>query len=198
MIHWLTGHKGTLDVNSSYPDTLTLNGSVMKEQLNQLFSEFESGRLTRRQIIGQLALLFALSSGVRRIDAQESDPSDTKKEADDAPLFEATELNHIALRVTDVPRSREFYMQKLGLKLSRESASSAFLTCGQNFVALFEGAEARMDHYCYSVKHYDAVDAEKKLRADGLADIRRSGNRLYFSDPDGLTVQLAATSHLLD
>ena len=48
-----------------------------------------------------------------------------------------------------------------------------------------------MDHYCYSVDNYNVREAETKLRAAGLAP-RVVGNRIYFNDPDGLVVQLAA------
>ena len=85
-------------------------------------------------------------------------------------------------------------MKHLGLTLARESKSSAFLNCGHNFVALFRGEVPRMDHYCYSVKDYDAGDAVDRLNDAGLSDIRRTGNRVYFSDPDKLTVQVAAGS----
>ena len=53
-----------------------------------------------------------------------------------------------------------------------------------------------MDHYCYSVKDYDVRDAERKLKAAGIEPRVRGGNRIYFEDPDGLTVQLAAETHL--
>ena len=86
-------------------------------------------------------------------------------------------------------------MKHLGLTLSSEGRSSAFLNCGNNFVALFRGDVPKMDHYCYSVMDYSAGDAVDRLNAAGLSDIRRTGNRVYFSDPDKHTVQVAAGSH---
>jgi hypothetical protein len=38
--------------------------------------------------------------------------------------------------------------------------------------------------------------AEQKLRAAGLPNIHRTSGRIYFDDPDGLTVQLAASAHM--
>jgi hypothetical protein len=73
----------------------------------------------------------------------------------------------------------------------RESAGSCFLRCGEHFVALFRGESAGMDHYCYSVDGYTADGAAEKLRAQGIQP-RVTAGRIYFPDPDGLTVQLAA------
>ena len=46
-----------------------------------------------------------------------------------------------------------------------------------------------MDHYCYSIEDYDAADAVKTLERAGLKPTREE-NRVYFPDPDGLTVQV--------
>ena len=93
--------------------------------------------------------------------------------------------------VTDISRSRDFYQQHFGLETMSESPSSCFLRCGKNFVALFRDTKPAMDHYCYAIERYEPADAVKRLKAAGLAPDRR-GNRVYFKDPDGLEVQVAA------
>ena len=158
----------------------------MDTEISSMVLEYEKGHLSRRQLVARLGALVALAAGAAPVLGQE------KKSA---PTFQATEINHLALRVTDVARSRDFYMKHLGLQLAREGTNNAFLNFGNNFVALFRGEEARMDHYCYSIKNYDVAEAEKKLKAEGMKDIRRTSGRIYFSDPDGLTVQLAAEQH---
>jgi catechol 2,3-dioxygenase-like lactoylglutathione lyase family enzyme len=108
--------------------------------------------------------------------------------------FEAVDLNHIALDVTDISRSRDFYMKHLGLAVTQESQSNCFLSFGSNFLALFRSPKAGMNHYCYSIKDYSVTQAAEKLKAEGIEpDIQ--GNRIYFPDPDGLTVQLASVDH---
>jgi catechol 2,3-dioxygenase-like lactoylglutathione lyase family enzyme len=159
----------------------------MENQISHIIRDYETGRLTRRQLIAHLGGLVALAGGAGQLAGQENQGGGS--------TFQATELNHLALRVTDVARSRDFYMKHLGLTLAREGGNNAFLNFGQNFVALFQGDQAGMDHYCYSVKNYDVAEAEEKLKAGGLKDIRRTSGRIYFSDPDGLTVQLAAEQH---
>lgn len=106
-----------------------------------------------------------------------------------------TGLNHIALRVTDVERSRDFYVRHLGLEVANESLpSNSFLTCGDQFVALFRGRAAGLAHYCYSIDDYDQQQAATKLRGENLVPSLQA-NRIYFQDPDGLTVQLASHTH---
>ncbi len=151
--------------------------------IEQLIAEFESGRLTRRQLMVRLTALVAAVGGASG--AVRPEPSGT---------FQAVGLNHIALKVTDIPRSRAFYVKHLGLSVSSESQGSCFLTCGNNFVALFREDEAGLAHYCYSVKDYSVDSAAGKLKAQGLKP-RIAGDRIYFDDPDGLEVQLSSPEH---
>lgn len=161
----------------------------MEHTIHQLMKNYDNGLLSRRQVVNRLAALFALV-GTASARAAESGPSNQQEST-----FEATELNHVALRVTDVKRSRDFYMKHLGLQLSRDSDSSAFLTFGNNFLALFRGDTPGLDHYCYSIRNYDVGAAEKKLQDLGMPNIRRTSGRIYFDDPDGITVQLAGERH---
>lgn len=150
----------------------------MHDRIDHLLTAFETGTLSRRQLVAGLAALAAGAGGGTAV-AQES-------------TFGATGLNHIALRVTDVARSRDFYVEHLGLEVSSESLpSNCFLDCGDHFVALFRAPSAGLAHYCYSIPDYDQQDAAKRLRAAGL-EPRLAGGRIYFDDPDGLEVQLAA------
>ncbi len=163
----------------------------MENEITRLVEHYETGRMTRRQLVSRLGSLVAVLSGAGPVlGADES----ATKEKEKGSTFKGVELNHIALRVTDVPRSRDFYVKHLGLEVQREGRNNCFLGCGQNFVALFKGDKAEMDHYCYSIEDYDVDVAEKKLKAEGF-NPRVTSRRIYFKDPDGLTVQLASKSH---
>ena len=159
----------------------------MEAQLDRILDRYEAGALTRRQLVTRLLALVAGSGASTRLAAAEAEG--------EASTFSAVGLNHIALRVTDVARSRDFYVRRLGLKVARESLpGSCFLDCGDQFVALFRGEQPGLDHYCYSVPGYDQGRAASKLRAVGI-EPRLSGGRIYFDDPDGIEVQLAAPEH---
>ncbi len=155
----------------------------MRTAITRMIDDFERGRVSRRQLIlGLTALVGGGSLAARSAAAAVTGKS----------TFEATELNHIALAVTDVARSRDFYQKHLGLTpMSGCDESRCFLRCGRHFVALFKAGQGAMHHYCYTIEGYDPSAAVKTLKAAGLKPDRRS-NRVYFDDPDGLEVQVAA------
>lgn len=154
----------------------------MNQSIDTMLQQYETGKVSRRELIQGLSAL-AAATAVVPSSAQESEP-----------VFEATRLNHIALRVTDVQRSRDFYKDMLNMTPTRDTENSCFMTYGNCFTALFQGDEPKMDHYCYSIKTYNIQDAAKKLRERGI-EPRIAGNRIYFPDPDGIEVQLAADDH---
>jgi len=155
----------------------------MFSAIDEMLEAVEERRLDRREAVMRLGALILAAVGSGGVVAADRRPQST---------FRATGLNHIALRVSDVARSRDFYSQHLGLEVIRESgASNCFMSCGpDHFVALFRGSEPGMDHYCYTVQGYRPADVVERLRAAGLQP-RRSEDRVYFPDPDGLTVQLS-------
>lgn len=158
----------------------------MLEALETTLREFEDGRIGRRQAMARLGALVAVVASGAGAAAQPA--------KEDEPTFRATALNHVALRVEDVARARDFYRRHLGLKVSSDNAPvNCFMNVGGNFLALFRGEEPGLDHYCYTVPGYDAADAVERLRAAGL-EPRRTANRVYFDDADGLTVQLSAAN----
>ncbi len=158
----------------------------MNSEIANLVSQYESGKLTRRQLVAGLGTLVAVLGGGQALIAQDG--------AKTASTFEGVGLNHLALNVPDIARSRDFYIKHLGLTVSRQSANNFFLTCGKNFVALFRNDKPGMNHYCYAVKDFDVNVAKKKLEDEGFKP-RVEGQRIYFPDPDGLEVQLSAENH---
>ena len=157
----------------------------MKARIEKIVNDYEGGRLTRRQLIAHLAAFAALGAGGGGVARAAAEPAGT---------FQAVGLNHIALNVADVARSRAFYVEHLGLSVSSESRSSAFLRCGEEFVALFRSSEPGLAHYCYSIENYSAQSAAKRLESKNITP-RIAGNRIYFDDPDGLEVQLSSPEH---
>ena len=148
-----------------------------------LVEDFERGLLTRRQLASRLMGLGAALGVMPRLAEASQGESST---------FQASGLNHVALNVTSVPRSRDFYIKHLGLKVLRESGEeNCFLGSGEGFfLTLFKGERPGLNHYCYAIRGYAADQAEEKLKAAGLKP-RREDNRVYFPDPDGIEVQVA-------
>ena len=148
----------------------------MEKTISQILASYEQGKISRRALIGGLVALAG------------------SREATGASTFQGVSLNHVALSVTDIGRSREFYQEHFGLPLVRESESSCFLDLGPHFLALFRSPSAGLNHYCIAIEGYDAAAAVETLRSRGLKS-RRAGNRVYFRDPDGLEVQVSSVDH---
>lgn len=161
----------------------------MHDTIEAMLADYECGRLTRRQLVAHLAGLAAAVAGVG---GPTSDAQESEGDSPATPTFRATGVDHVALRVTDVPRSADFYRRHLGLEPSgRCSRQSCFLDCGPDFLALFAGPDPGLDHFSFAVEGYQAGSAVEALNAAGL-DPDRRGNRVYFRDPDGIEVQVSA------
>ncbi|HSD29986.1 MAG TPA: VOC family protein [Vicinamibacteria bacterium] len=153
---------------------------------DRVVDDFVAGRLTRRDLAVRLMALGAAMGGAPAaagplVRAAEQSP----------PTFSAQSVDHVALSVSDVSRSAEWYGRHLGLRVTRQDESSAFLSCaGGDFLALFRSPRAGLNHYSFGIRGYDQQDAARRLRDAGLIPKPRGG-RLYFDDPDGIEVQVS-------
>ena len=152
------------------------------EQPDQLVDEFMRGRISRRQLITRLMALGAAATGIGGAARAALNNEDA--------TFTARSVDHIALNVTDIARSRAWYVKHLGLTVASEDESSCFLDCGDDFVALFKADQPGLHHYSFGVPNYDQQEAARRIRDAGMAPKLR-GRRIYFDDPDGIEVQVS-------
>jgi catechol 2,3-dioxygenase-like lactoylglutathione lyase family enzyme len=98
-------------------------------------------------------------------------------------------INHVALEVSDLDRSLDFYGRIFDLRLRGRSAGAAFIDIGDQFLALMAGRSGPPD----STRHFGlVVDDKEATRAALVAagvDIV-PGRRLDFFDPDGNRVEI--------
>ena len=154
-----------------------------------LVADYDEGKLSRRGLIAGLTALGAAGALSRPAAAQDG----AGEGSDSRPLFTGRNVDHVALDVTDVNRSVAFYEKHLGLKKFRGDDRSAFLghSGGEFFVALFKSDTPGLNHFCFGIDDYDVTAAARKLKAEGR-EVRQTSGRIYFKDPDGIEVQLAA------
>jgi catechol 2,3-dioxygenase-like lactoylglutathione lyase family enzyme len=154
-------------------------GAQMKNMFSKMLDRYERGEISRRQLLAGLTAAAAAPVA-----------------AADESTFRGVELNHIAIRVTNIPRSRDFYRKHFGFPVASESASSCFLNMERGFLTLFRGDTPRLDHYCIAIRDFNLQKAEASLKAHGITPRVPSGTgRIYFPDPDGIEVQLSAVDH---
>ena len=154
----------------------------MMNSIEQLVSLFEQGKISRRELVVKFGALVVGLAGAGRL----AEAADDKTE----PTIRSHGLNHLALRVTNLSRSRDWYRKHFGLTVLREGARNCFMRTKDDFVALFQSDKPRMDHFCFTVSKADRPGAFDTLKAAGL-DPWKVENRVYFHDPDGLQGQVA-------
>jgi catechol 2,3-dioxygenase len=122
-------------------------------------------------------------------------------------MIQAKKLGHVVLKVRDAARSRDFYVQTLGLKVAHEDLArgAVFLSFGTEHhdLALFqlatgeppEATRPGLHHVAWQLGGFDELRAAyHELKALGVpveSTVEHNVTRsVYFTDPDGNRVEL--------
>lgn len=155
----------------------------MEHLIETLVSDFERGRITRRQLIRGLVLTAAAG----------------RSAVTEAAGFRAVAVNHISYQVADYARTRDFYAGLLGMKVSDDDGRQVRLTFGQDETCLVPrsarpgGAVPRIDHIAYTIDSWDKAAVQAELERRGFTP-RLDNNSFHIVDPDGFDVQIGARS----
>jgi catechol 2,3-dioxygenase-like lactoylglutathione lyase family enzyme len=120
------------------------------------------------------------------------------------PVISTGGLRHLALNVTDVAASIQFYSSVFGMQVVwQPDPDNAYLSSGCDNLALHkaavnkESAGQRLDHLGFIVNSPEEVDRAADALATRQIPIfkpprtHRDGSRsLYFADPDGNVIQI--------
>jgi catechol 2,3-dioxygenase-like lactoylglutathione lyase family enzyme len=156
----------------------------MESTISGLLTRYEAGKLTRRDLIKGLALLAA--AGMTASSAAAAGPR-------------GITLDHIALQVSDVKRSRDFYVKVFGLAENTSPRANSslrvdFLQGG--FLTLQDfNPGGQLDHLCIKLEDFDKTAATEQLKGYGITPIDLpasavGGAGFHVLDPDGFKVQL--------
>ena len=147
----------------------------MESVISDLLIRFERGALSRRELIGALALL--ASAG-----------------ATSAATLKGASINHVSVLVTDMAHSIDFYGRVFGLTLVNEDKANKIArlgTGGKVLVSLrIEPPPGVIDHFAIGVEGFnrDAVTAD--LKGFGLTPADNIQFGFHVKDPDGAVVQI--------
>lgn len=146
--------------------------------IDTLVTAFESGRLSRRQLVQGLAAMVAAAA-----------PAAAEAQA---PAIPALSLNHVSLAVTDPEASKQFFQRTFGMPVASTQGTGINLSLGTSFLGLYKMPNpGRVDHVCLGVANYEVNAMAAKLEAQGIkATIRKDKPEVYFNDPDGIRFQL--------
>jgi catechol 2,3-dioxygenase-like lactoylglutathione lyase family enzyme len=146
--------------------------------ISELVTRFERGALSRRELIGGLALLAGSAAGAP---------------ASGATLKSAS-INHVSVLVTDMARSIDFYGRVFGLTLVNEDKANRIARLGAGGKVLVslrvEPPPGVIDHFAIGVAAFnrDAVTAD--LKGFGLTPADNIEFGFHVKDPDGAVVQI--------
>lgn len=150
--------------------------------IEQLLTRYESGRITRRALIGALGGAVVAN----------------KVLGAEQPSLEAVSINHVTLKVSDARRSGDFYRELLSLPILRQKESATLLRVGASFIALDStpaGDKKGIDYFSFGVKGFNLDRATALLKRTGLEPEVVQDVELYFSDPDGLRIQVSPADY---
>ena len=154
----------------------------MEQVIAKLLEDFERGKLSRRHLIQTLA---AATVGAAPALAAE----ETK--------LKAVNVNHISFGVADYARTRDFYVDLLGMKVTNDDGKQCYLHFGESILLARKTRQPDnkpfVDHICYTINPWDEKAVEAELNRRGLKpreDLGGHTRSFHIKDPDGFDVQL--------
>ena len=105
-----------------------------------------------------------------------------------------TALNHISYRVPDYKRTRDWYMDLLGMKLTFEDGKQCALTFGDppNGLWISQGDGPLFTEIGISIENFDLKKVEEDIKKLGLKYTAAGDSAWTIYDPDGFPVQVCA------
>lgn len=113
-------------------------------------------------------------------------------------IFKATAINHISYGVADYARSRDFYMDLLGMKCVFDDGEQCALAFGHPPRALYIRQSRQpdtrpfVDHLAFSIANFDRDAVEAELRRYGFDPEPDGPYAWTIYDPDGFKIQICA------
>lgn len=156
----------------------------MESTISGLLTRYETGKLTRRDLIKGLVVLAA--TGATASSAVATGPR-------------GIALDHIALQVSDMKRSRDFYVKVFGLveNTSPRANNSLRVDLPQGgFLTLQDFKPGgQVDHFCIKLENFDKTVVTGQLKGYGITPIdlpasAEGGAGFHVLDPDGFRVQI--------
>ena len=163
----------------------------MSAAIESLVEQFESRKLTRRQLVASLTALVASATSGASLHAQEPKV---------ALLAQGRSLNHASLAVSDVEKAAEFYGTLLGAKVvSRPGNGGINLGLGDGFLGVYKLANpGTVNHICIGVDNFDADRLAARCKEMGVtatvdrnpANRTSGGDQLYIQAFDNHRLQI--------
>jgi catechol 2,3-dioxygenase-like lactoylglutathione lyase family enzyme len=159
----------------------------MDKIIEGLLQQFESGKISRRQ----LAQVLATGAAASMVGAPASAAAPASK-----PLFKTLFLNHISYATTDYAPVRDFYTGILGMTTGAHSdnGTQCKMTFGQSFMLVRNSRQPVekpvVNHLAFTIDNWDTKKVEAALKDRGFDPRPDTEDSFHVKDPAGYDVQI--------
>jgi catechol 2,3-dioxygenase-like lactoylglutathione lyase family enzyme len=171
----------------------------MESMIARLVGEFESGKLSRRQLVRMLAMLAAgapVATAMARSAAAAAAPVPS------AAPWKTVWLDHISYQVSDYKRSVDFYVSLMGWRVVEDTGSQATLDLNgvgniiiRNRPAGAPAGIGVVDHISWGIQPWDTdavkAELEKRHLAPEADMVGNDFKSFLLKDPDGWQLQIS-------
>ncbi len=180
----------------------------MELTIAKLLQAFEQGKISRRQLIRNLAVAATAAHAL-----QPSEPARAAVPAPRVAPFRTVSLDHVSYAVADYGRSRDFYVDLMGWEVQDDNGESqATLRIGdvgdiivrnsRRPVSQASNVPGRppvtgvINHIAWRIEDFDTDAVREELEARGLNPRRDQGgvddyDSYHVLDPDGWDLQIS-------
>jgi catechol 2,3-dioxygenase-like lactoylglutathione lyase family enzyme len=154
----------------------------MEHLIAKLLQNFEQGKMTRRELIQSLALAATAASAA----------SASPTVAAGGKGFKAITVNHISYQAADYAKTRDFYADLLGMKVSQDDGKQCYLSFGDTFIIPRNRSAGtpRIDHIAYTIDNWNKGAVAAELKRRGLQPRQDTQNSFHVKDPEGFDLQI--------
>lgn len=150
----------------------------MEAMISELVKRFETGVLSRRELVQGLTLLAA---GETAAIAQ-------------TPALKAVKVDHVSIQVSDLPRAAGFYQKVFGLIIVGEDKPNEIVrlgNAGKSVVSLHHKSPTGIvDHFALGVEGFNKETVTAKMKAMGIEATDNLDAGFHIIDPEGIPVQI--------
>ena len=153
----------------------------MESMISGLVARYEAGKFTRRELIKGLTMLAATGTTAS------------------AAGINGIKLDHVGLQVSDMKRSRDFYVNVFGLMENTSPRANNSLRVdfpNGGFLTLQDAnTGVQVDHLAIMLENFDKTLVTRQLEGYGITPIdlpasAAGGAGFHVLDPDGIKIQL--------
>jgi catechol 2,3-dioxygenase-like lactoylglutathione lyase family enzyme len=178
--------------------------------IDLLLRDFESGKVSRRQLIQSIAVLGAAAALPGRPAVATPAPAPAPAPNSVFKGFKTVALDHISYQVKDYRVTRDFYADLMGMTVSDDDPqrTQCYLHFGEVPMVIARNRRARrgetldpnagprVDHIAYRIESWNTDAVKAELESRGLTPRLDRGAlpevaSFHVADPDGFDLQIS-------